>query len=413
MIPQLLSPAGSFDCLAAALKNGANAVYFGVGKLNMRGHATANFRPEDLSEVVLRCHVANAKAWLTLNTLIYDEELEEAKKLCSMASVAGVDAIIAADPAVILMARELGLSVHLSVQANVCNIQSLKYHAQFADTIVLARELALRQIERICCQIQEQHICGPSGDLIKIEVFAHGALCMSVSGQCYLSQATFNRPASRGECFQNCRRRYLIKDDEDGTEFAVDGRYVLSPKDLCTIEIIDRLADAGVSVLKIEGRGRSADYVAHVTKAYREALDFMAVGKKPSFEQKQEWKKSLREVFNRGFWEGGYYLGEPIEKWGDNSHNQAILQKECVGTVLHYYPKAQIAEVRLTAGSLALGDRILITGNTTGAVETILAELQVHDKKASNAEKGDQPTFPIADKVRPKDKVYKLKEVKR
>ncbi len=407
----LLAPAGSFESLEAALQNGADAVYFGAGELNMRARAAANFSAEDLPEIVRRCRTRGAEAWLALNTIIYDEELEKVRALCRRAKETGVDAVIAMDPAVIRAAREAELPVHLSVQANAANIESVRFYAQYADVIVLARELSLEQIARICNEIREQEIRGPSGELIRIEVFVHGALCVAVSGKCYMSLAEFNHSANRGECFQSCRRSYTVRDTETGAEFAVDNRYVMSPKDLCTIEFLGELLDSGASILKIEGRGRSADYVAETVAVYREAVDLWKSGAVPSPEQRTVWKQRLAQVFNRGFWEGGYYLGRKLGEWAGSGDNQATVRKIFLGTIVNYYPRAGAAEVRLTSDSLPSGADLLITGNTTGALKLRAESVRVGDLAVPKAEKGTNTTFPCPAKVRENDKVYRLEPV--
>lgn len=407
----LLAPAGTFESLEAALQNGADAVYFGAGELNMRARAAANFSAEDLPEIVRRCRTRGAEAWLALNTIIYDEELEKVRALCRRAKETGVDAVIAMDPAVIRAAREAELPVHLSVQANAANIESVRFYARYADVIVLARELSLEQIARICNEIREQEIRGPSGELVRIEVFVHGALCVAVSGKCYMSLAEFNHSANRGECFQSCRRSYTVRDTETGAEFAVDNRYVMSPKDLCTIEFLGELLDSGASILKIEGRGRSADYVAETVAVYREAVDLWKSGAVPSPEQRTVWKQRLAQVFNRGFWEGGYYLGHKLGEWAGSGDNQATVRKIFLGTIVNYYPRAGAAEVRLTSDSLPSGADLLITGNTTGALKLRAESVRVGDLAVPKAEKGTNATFPCPAKVRENDKVYRLEPV--
>ena len=408
MEPILLAPAGSFESLEAALQNGAGAVYFGAGRLNMRARAAVNFTPDDLPEIVRRCHAKQAKAWLTLNTILYDGEVDEVRELCRQARTAGIDAVIAMDPAVIGAAAETGLPVHLSVQANISNMESVRFYSRCADAVVLARELTLEQIARICRGIREQEIRGPSGELVKVEVFIHGALCVAISGRCYMSLAEFNSSANRGGCFQSCRRKYLVRDADNGMEFTIDNQYVMSPKDLCTIECLDAILDSGVSILKIEGRGRSADYVARTVSIYRKAVDLWLSGKRPSPEQRAEWKRALAEVFNRGFWEGGYYLGRKPGEWAGCGDNRATMKKCFLGTVVNYYPKAKAAEVRLSAESLHNGTHLLVTGNTTGAVEVEADGLRVDDVPVPCAEKGSFATFPCETKLRPGDKVYRL-----
>lgn len=404
----LLAPAGSFESLSAALSNGASAVYFGVGKLNMRSRATVNFTIEDLPEIAKRCHEKGVQAWMTLNTVIFDEELEEASFLCKEAKKAGIDAVIAADTAVLEMAKKEGLSIHLSVQANITNLEAVKFYAKYADVMVLARELDLQQIAAICKGIQRENITGPSGELVKIEVFVHGALCVAVSGKCYMSLALFNSSANRGDCYQPCRRSYTVRDTVNDNELAITNHYVMSPSDICTIDILPRLLDAGVSVLKIEGRGRSADYVAKVTKIYKEAVTLYEQNITPSPDQLREWKKGLGEVFNRGFWHGGYYLGEKIGEWACSGENKATKKKVLCGKVLNYFSKAKIAQILLTSGEVKSGDSFLITGETTGAEEGVLSDFHANDIPAEHASKGMEITFPFDKTVRKNDSFFLL-----
>ena len=408
MAVQILSPAGSFESLSAALANGAHAVYFGVGKLNMRSRAALNFTLEDLPVITEMCHARGAKAWMTLNTVVFDDELQQVRNCCAAAKEAGVDAVIAADMAVIAIARNFGLSVHLSVQANITNLEAVRFYAAFADVMVLARELDLERIAKICDGIRREQITGPSGEVVKIEVFVHGALCVAVSGKCYMSLALFNSSANRGDCYQPCRRTYHVKDTVNGQELEIDNHHVMSPSDLCTIELLHRILDAGVSVLKIEGRGRSADYVAAVTKVYCESAALWEQGKAVSPERMEEWKKRLSEVFNRGFWEGGYYLGEKTGVWSNSAENKAALVKVLCGKVLNYFPKARVVQVQLNSGEVKLNDRFLITGPTTGAVEGIITSLYADDQAAESAAKGSEITFPFETAVRKNDSFFIL-----
>lgn len=406
----LLSPAGNFEALSAALANGADAVYFGVGKLNMRSRATVNFTVEDLPRIAEMCHQKNVQAWMTLNITVFDGELEEVRILCQAAKKARIDAVIASDMAVLQIAKEIGLQIHISVQANIGNIEAVRFYAQYANVMVLARELTLSQIASICQKIREENILGPSGKLVQIEVFVHGALCVAVSGKCYMSLAVFNSSANRGDCYQVCRRAYTVKDSVNGNELAIDNHFVMSPSDLCTIEILHRILDCGVKVLKIEGRGRSADYVACVTKVYRESLELWKEGRTPEKEQMEQWKKRLGEVFNRGFWQGGYYLGEKIGEWASCAENKATLTKVLCGKVVNYFAKAKIVQIYLSSGRIRENDRCLITGPTTGAVEGVISSLQVDDKKFASAEKGMYVTFPFAHTVRKNDSFFLLEE---
>lgn len=402
--PILLAPAGSQEALSAALKNGADAVYFGAGKRNMRASAAVNFTPDDIARVADQCHESNAEAWLALNTTLYDEELAEAEQLCLVAEKAGVDAVIAADPAAVLRAREHGLSVHMSVQSNVCNMDSIRFWARYADAMVLARELRLEQVAEICRKVQEEHVCGPSGNPVAIEVFVHGALCMAVSGRCYLSLGLDDHSANRGECYQPCRRAYKVTDLKNGRELELQNPYIFSPNDLCTIPILDRLIAAGVGIFKIEGRGRGADYVAEVTRVYREAID---AGSSAAPEQKQEWMSRLKRVFNRGFWEGGYYMGLPSEG-AASGENQAEEQKIFVGQITNWFHKPNAAQCRLLAGALQEGDTLLVTGATTGAERITVKGLRANGVETQTAEKGSDATFVSPVRLRENDKVFRI-----
>lgn len=403
----LLAPAGGFDSLEAALRSGADAVYFGVGELNMRAGAAGNFTEEDLPEIVSRCHARGAKAFLVLNTVLYDEELPEARRLAMAAKKAGVDACIAGDMAAILMLRELNMPVHLTVQCNISNLEALRFHAAFADVAVLARELPLESIRNIAEGIRRENIRGPGGELLKIELFIHGALCVALSGKCYMSLSVYNSSANRGRCFQNCRRRYLVRDAETGTELEIDNQYVMSPKDLCTVAFLDKLLNAGASVLKIEGRGRSADYVAATVSVYREALDSWLEGRFAR-ERIPEWEKRLKEVFNRGFWEGGYYLGKKLGEWSASDGNRATIRKSYAGRISNYFSRLGVAEMLVEAADLHPGDQLLITGPTTGAVKLTVAELRLERDPVAEAPRGRAASFPVPVKVRSGDKVYLL-----
>ena len=406
----LLAPAGGHEALSAALANGADAVYFGVGDLNMRSHATVNFRQEELPELAAKCHSAGAEAWLTVNIIVYDTELQRVEELLQTAKAAGIDAVIAADPAVIRLAHEFGLPVHLSVQANVSNWEAVAFYAPYVDVVVAARELTCEQLSGLVRNIEDHDICGPSGELVRVEAFVHGALCIGLSGRCGMSLCEYNTSSNRGNCYQPCRRAYLVKDAETGQEFQIQNQYIMSPKDLCTIAQLPKLLDAGVSVLKIEGRGRSADYVATTTRVYREALVAWQNGETPSPEQVADWRQQLLGVFNRRFWEGGYYLGEQADVWAGTRDNQSVIRKEFLGVVTHYYPRPQVAEVLLQSGNLRVGQRVLITGPTTGAIEFEVPSMQVLEKPADFAGPGADVCFPLATKVRPNDKIFALKE---
>lgn len=406
----LLAPAGNWECLAAALQNGANAVYFGVGKWNMRSRATANFTQEDLPEVVRRCHEAGVFAWLTVNIIAYDEELEGISGLLEAARAAGVDAIIAADAAVIRRAHLLGLTVHLSVQANLSNWEAIAFYAPYVDTVVAARELTIEQLSSLAENIRRHDLRGPGGKLIRLEAFAHGALCIGLSGRCGMSLCEYNASSNRGACYQPCRREYIARDAETGYEFKIANSFIMSPKDLCTIGGLHWLLNAGVSVLKIEGRGRSADYVAMVTRTYRKAVDAWLRGERPSKEQIAEWRSDLEGVFNRKFWDGGYYYGEQSDVWAGARDSQATIRKQFLGVVTHYYGRPKVVEVLLQAGNLRAGQKILVTGNTTGAVEYVVPSLQVGGKAVEFAGVGADVSFPYPEKLRENDKVFALLE---
>ncbi|MBQ4481161.1 MAG: U32 family peptidase [Victivallales bacterium] len=405
----LLAPAGGHEALSAALANGADAVYFGVGDLNMRSHATVNFRQEELPELAAKCHAAGAEAWLTVNVIVYDTELQRVEELLVAAKDAGIDAIIAADPAVLRLAHDLDLPVHLSVQANVSNWQTVAFYAPYVDVVVAARELTCEQLSGVVQNIEAHDIRGPSGELVRVEAFVHGALCIGLSGRCGMSLCEYNTSSNRGNCYQPCRRAYLVKDAETGQEFQIQNQYIMSPKDLCTIAQLPKLLDAGVGVLKIEGRGRSADYVATTTRVYRKALEAWQKGDTPSVEQIADWRGQLLEVFNRRFWEGGYYLGEQTDIWAGTRDNQSTIRKEFLGVVTHYYPRPQVAEVLLQSGNLRVGQKVLITGATTGAVEFEVPSMQVLEKPAEFAGPGADVCIPLATKVRPNDKLFALK----
>ncbi|MBT8301760.1 MAG: U32 family peptidase [Maribacter sp.] len=403
---ELMAPAGNFESLQAAIVNGADSVYFGVEQLNMRARASINFTIEDLPEIVQRCQKENIRTYLTLNTIIYDHDLSLIKLVLNTAKKAGITAVIAMDQAVIAFARQINMEVHISTQINITNIEAVKFYSLFADTVVLSRELSLRQIRNICTQIQREAVKGPSGNLIEVEVFGHGALCMAVSGKCYLSLHSHNSSANRGACKQNCRKKYTVIDQESGFEIELDNEYMMSPKDLCTLDFLDQIIDAGVKVLKIEGRGRAPEYVATVIKTYREAIDAHANG---TFSQDKvdSWMKELDKVYNRGFW-SGYYLGQQLGEWSDGPGSQASQRKIYVGKGVHYYPRPGIAEFKIEAFDIKVGDTLLITGPTTGVQEIQLGEIMVDDVIASMAEKGKNCTFPTGFKVRPSDKLYKI-----
>ncbi len=402
---EISAPVGSWESLSAAIHSGADSVYFGVEKLNMRARASVNFTTKDMTKISRLCRKCGVKPYLALNTIIYDSDIQEMRRLCNSAKSAGISAIIASDIAAMEYARSIGLPIHISVQANVSNIEAVRFFAKFADVIILARELTLEQISSIINRIVKEKICGPSGKPVRIELFAHGALCVSISGKCYMSLAAYNTSANRGDCYQPCRRRYLVKDDETGFEMNIDNQYVMSPKDLCTIRILDKILDAGVTVLKIEGRGRAPDYVANVTGTYRKAVDLWKKGKF-SVSVAKKLETDLEAVFNRGFWHGGYYLGDKAGEWSGISGSAATAKKTHIGEIINYFHKPGIAEIKLSAGDLKTGDEILITGHTTGAMKMKVKSLRLDDKPVTSASKGSTATFPVIFKVRKNDKVY-------
>ena len=404
---ELMAPAGDFTSMQAALDNGADSIYFGVEQLNMRARASMNFTIDDLPEINKLCSEKGVRTYLTLNTIIYDHDLSIIKTLLDKAKEANITAVIAMDQAVISYARQIGMEVHISTQINITNIETVKFYALFADTMVMSRELSITQIKKICDQIVKDDVRGPSGNLVEIEIFGHGALCMAVSGKCYLSLHSANSSANRGACKQNCRKKYTVIDQETGFEIELDNEYMMSPKDLCTISFLDQIIDSGVKVLKIEGRGRAPEYVATVVKAYREAIDAIAE-KTFSQEKVTEWMSRLETVYNRGFW-SGYYLGQELGEWSDNSGSSAIQKKVYVGKGRHFYPKSNIAEFLIEAYDLTVGDKVLIQGPTTGSQEMVIETMQVDEKPDSEkAIKSDIITFKTDFRVRPSDKLYKI-----
>lgn len=407
---ELMAPAGSYEAISAAIKAGANSIYFGVEQLNMRTKSTHNFGIGDLPKIAEMCSSNGLKSYLTLNTIVYDHDINLMKKIVDEAKASGVTAIIASDHAVMNYARKVGVTVHISTQTNVTNIDTVEFYAAYADVMVLSRELSLMQVEQINREIERREITGPSGNLVRTEVFGHGALCMAVSGKCYLSLHSHFSSANRGACVQNCRKSYFVT-DEDGNELKIENEFIMSAKDLCTIDFLDKIIDAGVSVLKIEGRGRSADYVYTTVGCYREAID--AIQKDTyTLERITDWKERLSTVFNRGFWDG-YYLGRKLGEWSDDAGSKATKRKVYIGKGLKYYDKIGIAEFRLEAQHIKKGDEIIITGPTTGVIESTLSQLRVNDKDCEQAKRGDEITFPINEKVRPSDKLYKLVPVEK
>lgn len=403
---ELMAPAGNFESMQAAMDNGADSVYFGIEQMNMRARASMNFTMDDLPEIAKRCEERNVRTYLTLNTIVYNHDLSLVKRIVDAVKAAGITAVIAADQAVLSYAKTVGVEVHISTQVNITNIEAVKFYAHFADVMVLSRELSLRQVKEICEGVTKEDVRGPAGKLIEIEVFGHGALCMAVSGKCYLSLHTQNSSANRGACIQNCRRTYRVIDIEDGHELEIDNEYIMSPKDLCTIDFADQLADAGISVLKIEGRGRAPEYVATTIKCYREALDSIADGTY-SKEKVKEWFTRLETVYNRGFW-GGYFLGQKMGEWADTPGSLATQKKVYLGKGAHYYPKTNIAEFQMEAQNLKVGDEYLITGPTTGVMEGVIESMMVDDVFVDEAKRGETVTFKVKDRIRQSDRLYKM-----
>lgn len=401
-----MAPVGSRESLSAALKAGAGSVYFGIGKLNMRSHSANHFTIDDLKEIAQICHEHDVKSYLTVNTVIYGEDIDTMHEIVDAAVEARISAIIACDIAVMLYCRQRGMEVHLSTQLNISNIEALKFYAQFADVVVLARELNLDQVAEIHRQIEEQHVCGPSGELVRIEMFCHGALCMAISGKCYMSLDNAGRSANRGECMQICRRSYIVTDRETGDELEIDNKYIMSPKDLKTIRFIDKMMKSGVSVFKIEGRARSAEYVYTVVNCYKEAIAAVVEGTFTD-EKKDKWDEQLSTVFNRGFW-NGYYLGQRLGEWNRNYGSNATEKKEYIAKGVRYFSNIGVAEFKMEAGTLKKGDRLLITGPTTGVIYLNADEIRFDLKPVDEAVKGQSISIPVPEKVRPSDKLYKL-----
>ena len=401
---EIMAPAGNFECLMAAIQGGANSIYFGVGNLNMRSHSANNFNPSDIYRIVEICKEHNVRSYLTLNIIIYNDDLEPMRHALDEAKRAGVTAVIASDMAVISYARQIGVEVHISTQLNVSNFEAVKFYAQFADVVVLARELTLPQVKEIKRRIVEEGIKGPSGKEVQLEMFCHGALCMAVSGKCYLSLQHYGAPANRGACYQLCRRGYKVTDLETGIELEVDNKYIMSPKDLCTIEFMDKIIDAGVSVFKIEGRARSAEYVKKVTAAYRAAADAVIAGTYTP-EYAAELKAGVSEVFNRGFWDG-YYQGARLGEWSDVYGSKATKKKTYVGKVTNYFANIGVAEILVETGEINVGQNLLIIGPSTGVIEMQPAEIRVDLAPAEKAVKGEKCSIAVPERLRRSDKVY-------
>lgn len=408
MKPELMAPVGSYDSLTAAAQAGADSVYFGVEALNMRSHSSQNFGLQELEKIVAFCRVKGMKSYLTINVVLYDQDLILMRSLVDAAAQAGVDAIIASDVAVMQYAKLKGVEVHLSTQLNISNIEALRFYAQFADVVVLARELNLDQVKAIHQQIKAENICGPGGQPVRIEMFCHGALCMAVSGKCYLSLHEMNASANRGACMQICRRAYRVQDVETGSdiELTVDNQYILSPKDLKTIHFLNKMLDAGVEVFKIEGRARGPEYVHTVVSCYREALT-ACLDRTFSEDKIKNWDLRLARVFNRGFWDG-YYLGQRLGEWSHRYGSSATTRKVRIGRGINYFSKLAVAEFQLESGELSLGDEILITGPTTGVIESRVEEIRLEDRPVEKAVKGQRISIPLASKIRPSDTLYKI-----
>jgi len=405
---EIMAPVGSREALAAAIQAGADSIYFGIERLNMRAHSASTFTIDDLKEIALTCHEHGMKSYLTVNTIIYGEDLPLMREIIDAAHEAGISAVIASDVAVMQYCRKVGQEVHLSTQLNISNIEALKFYAQFADVVVLARELNMDQVADIYRQVEEQHVCGPSGQLVRIEMFCHGALCMAVSGKCYMSLDAANRSANRGECIQVCRRSYTVTDNETGYQLEIDNKYVMSPKDLKTVRFIDRLMKSGVRVFKIEGRARGPEYVYTVVRCYKEAIQAVIDGTFTE-ERKDEWDQRLATVFNRGFWDG-YYQGQKMGEWNKNYGSNATERKVYVGKGTKYYSKLGVAEFTVEATTFQVGDRMLITGPTTGVIYVTADEIHDDNGPVEVAQQGTRVSIAVPEKVRPSDKLFKLVE---
>ena len=403
-----MAPVGSYETLIAAIQGKADAIYFGIGKLNMRSKSTNNFTVNDLEKIVGICKQNNLKAYVTVNTVMYDNDIAEMKETINACKQFGVHAIIASDLAVLNYAKSIGVEIHISTQQNISNTESVKFFAQYADVVVLARELNMNQVKTIYSAIENEKIVGPKGEPIKIEMFAHGALCMAISGKCYLSLHEYKHSANRGECLQICRRAYTITDKETNAQLEVDNEYIMSPKDLCTIGFIDRLFDAGVRVLKIEGRARSAEYVKTVSECYNEAINSYCEGSYNK-EKIEAWTAKLSTVYNRGFWDG-YYLGRKLGEWSEIYGSKATKKKVYIGKCLNYFSKINVAEFIVETNTVEKGDEIIIIGPTTGVIETTMDEIRVDLKPTEKAIKGEKFSIPVNTVVRRADKLYKLIE---
>ena len=404
---EIMAPVGSRESLAAAIQAGADSIYFGIEKLNMRAHSASAFTIDDLHEIAATCTEHGVKSYLTVNTIIYQEDIELMRQIVDAAKEAQISAVIASDVAVMTYCRKVGQEVHLSTQLNISNVEALRFYAQFADVVVLARELKMDQVAEIYRHIEEEHICGPSGQLIRIEMFCHGALCMAISGKCYMSLDNANRSANRGECVQICRRSYTVTDNETGNQLEIDNKYIMSPKDLKTVRFIDKMMNSGVRVFKIEGRARGPEYVYTVVKCYKEAISSVLDGTFAE-EKKDQWDEQLARVFNRGFWDG-YYQGQTLGEWNKSYGSNATERKVYVGRGVKYFSKLGVAEFTVEATTFKLGDKLLVTGPTTGVM--YLTATEIHDNDGNPVEEAPQGTriaIPVTGKIRPSDKLFKL-----
>ena len=401
-----MAPVGSYEALSAAIQAGAGSVYFGIGRLNMRSKSAKNFTLDDLNKIATICNENNVKSYVTINTVVFDSELDDMRELVDAVKANGISAIIASDQSVIQYARQIGVEVHMSTQCNITNIEAIRYYSQFADVMVTAREVSVDQVKAITRKIEEQNIRGPKGELIRIEVFCHGALCMAVSGKCYLSLDNFNTSANRGACVQPCRRGYTVQDRDKEITLNIDNEYIMSPKDLCTLPFLDKVLDAGVKILKIEGRGRSPEYTKVTVGVYSEAVKAIQNGEFTE-EKVAAWTERLRSVYNRDFWDG-YYLGRKTGEWTQRYGSQATKTKIFVGTVTNFFGKINVAEIRMETQDLKVGDNIMIIGPTTGVYEDTVSEIRVDLKAVESTEKGELCSIPAKDVVRRGDKVYKV-----
>lgn len=406
---EIMAPVGSRESLAAAIQAGADSIYFGIEKLNMRAHSASTFTIDDLREIAATCNEHGIKTYLTVNTIIYNEDIPLMHEIVDAAKEAGISAVIASDVAVMTYCNKVGQEVHLSTQLNISNVEALKFYAQFADVVVLARELNMSQVAEVHRLAEEQNICGPSGQPVRIEMFCHGALCMAISGKCYLSLDNANRSANRGECIQLCRRSYTVTDNETGTQLEIDNKYVMSPKDLKTVRFIDKMMKSGVRVFKIEGRARGPEYVYTVVKCYKEAIQSVIDGTFTE-EKKDRWDERLATVFNRGFWDG-YYLGQKLGEWNKNYGSCATEKKVYVGKGVKYFSKLGVAEFAIEAADFKKGDKLLITGPTTGVIYMNADEIRYDLEPVEEARKGQRVSMPVPAKVRPSDKLFKLERV--